>query len=147
MFQRAWRCPPWLAAPRRSRVRFDARWGAPSPRSTSRRRRPARGWRNGSKASNTGKLKSEPVAIIICVPDARSGSAGIGFEKVFRAKLQKKTKYMDELRAEALLERAIDARPDLGPAHAALALVLERSMQAVDARVVAHYWKYTSTHP
>ena len=30
----------------------------------------------------------------------------ITFEKVFRAKLHKNTKYMDELRAEALLERA-----------------------------------------
>ena len=61
---------------------------------------------NGSKASNNGKLKSELVAIIRLVPDARSGSAGINFEKVFRAKLHKNTKYMDELRAEALLERA-----------------------------------------
>ena len=62
--------------------------------------------RNGSKASNNGKLKSELVAIIRLVPDARSGSAGVNFEKVFRAKLHKNTKYMDELRAEALLERA-----------------------------------------
>ena len=62
--------------------------------------------RNGSKASNNGKLKSEPVAVIWCVPDARSGSAGVTFEKEFRAKLPYKTKYADELRAEALLERA-----------------------------------------
>ena len=31
-----------------------------------------------------GKLKSELVAIIRLVPDARSGSAGVNFEKVFR---------------------------------------------------------------
>jgi hypothetical protein len=61
---------------------------------------------NGSKASNNGKRKSEPVVVIRCVPDARSSSAGVNFEKVFRAKLHKNTKYMDELRTETLLERA-----------------------------------------
>ena len=61
---------------------------------------------NGSKASNNGKLKSELVAIIRLVPDARSGSAGVNFEKVFRAKLHKNTKYMDELRAEEQLKAA-----------------------------------------
>ena len=35
-----------------------------------------------------------------------SSSAGVNFEKVFRAKLHKNTKYMDELRTETLLERA-----------------------------------------
>ena len=61
---------------------------------------------NGAKASNHGKLKSEPAAIIRAVLGERSGNAGITFEKVFRAKLHKNTKYMDELRATALLERA-----------------------------------------
>ena len=63
--------------------------------------------RNGSKASNTGKLKSEPVAIIRCVPAALAANcAGITFEKVFRAPLHKNATYADELRADALLERA-----------------------------------------
>ena len=61
---------------------------------------------NGASASNHGKLNLEPAAIIRPVLGARSGNAGVTFEKVFRAKLHKNTKYLDEFRATVLLERA-----------------------------------------
>ena len=42
---------------------------------------------NGSKASNKGKLKSEPIAIININYGARSAAGGITFKKVLRAQL------------------------------------------------------------
>ena len=75
---------------------------------------------NGSKASNKGKLKSEPVAIININYGARSAAGGITFEKVLRAQLHKNEKYLDELRAEEQLgvaARVVRARylPGCGP--------------------------------
>ena len=80
----------------------------------------ARSRRNGSKASNKGKLKSEPVAIIKTVYGARGAAGGITFEKVLRTQLHKKEKYLDELRAEEQLQVAacvVRARylPGCGP--------------------------------
>lgn len=75
---------------------------------------------NGSKASNKGKLKSEPIAIININYGARSAAGGITFKKVLRAQLHKHEKYLDELRAEEQLNvaaRVVRARylPGCGP--------------------------------
>ena len=75
---------------------------------------------NGSKASNKGKLKSEPVAIININYGARGAAGGITFEKVLRAQLHKNEKYLDELRAEEQLNAAARVvraryRPGCGP--------------------------------
>ena len=75
---------------------------------------------NGSKASNHGKIKAEPVAVIKPVYRARGAAGGITFEKVMRAQLHKNEKYLDELRAEEELQlaaRVVRARylPGCGP--------------------------------
>ena len=75
---------------------------------------------NGSKASNKGKLKSEPVTIIKVVYGARGAAGGITFERVLRAQLHKNEKYLDELRAEEQLNAAARVvraryRPGCGP--------------------------------
>ena len=62
---------------------------------------------NGSKASNHGKIKAEPVAVIKPVYRARGAAGGITFEKVLRAKLHKNEHYLDELRAEEQLRAAV----------------------------------------
>ena len=94
------------------------------PPHTASMPRPKKGTRrsriNGSKASNKGKLKSEPVAIININYGARSAAGGITFEKVLRAQLHKNEKYLDELRAEEQLgvaARVVRARylPGCGP--------------------------------
>ena len=48
---------------------------------------------NGNKASNKGKLKSEPVAIIKTIYGARGAAGSITFEKVLRTQLHKNEKY------------------------------------------------------
>ena len=75
---------------------------------------------NGSKASNKGKRKAEPVAIINVNYGARSAAGGVTFEKVLRAQLHKNEKYLDEVRAEEQLSvaaRVVRARylPGCGP--------------------------------
>ena len=62
---------------------------------------------NGNKASNKGKLKSEPVAIIKTIYGARGAAGSITFEKVLRTQLHKNEKYLDELRAEEQLNAAV----------------------------------------
>ena len=61
---------------------------------------------NGSKASNKGKLKSEPIEIIKPVFIVRGGTGTVTFEKVLRAKLNKNAKYEDELKALAYVKDA-----------------------------------------
>ena len=61
---------------------------------------------NGSKASNKGKLKSEPVEIVKPVFKVRGGTGTVDFEKVLRAKLNKNAKYEDELNALAYVKDA-----------------------------------------
>ena len=76
--------------------------------------------RNGSKASNKGKIKAEPVSIIKPIYGARGAAGGVTFEKVLRAQLHKNEKYLDEVRAEEQLSvaaRVVRARylPGCGP--------------------------------
>ena len=80
----------------------------------------ARSRNNGSKASNKGKRKAEPVAIININYGARRAAGGVTFEKVLRAQLHKNEKYLDEVRAEEQLSvaaRVVRARylPGCGP--------------------------------
>ena len=90
----------------------------PRPTKSARRSRT-----NGSKASNKGKRKAEPVAIININYGARGAAGGITFEKVLRAQLHKNEKYLDELSAEgrgAALKAAARVvraryRPGCGP--------------------------------
>ena len=89
---------------------------------------------NGASASNHGKLNSEPAAIIRPVLGVRSGIAGVTFDKVFRAKLHKNTKYLDECRATVLLERAAQVvRACYSPGHRP-----QRSMAACHSQSQRH---------
>ena len=87
---------------------------------------------NGSKASNKGKLKSEPIAIININYGAHSAAGGITFKKVLRAQLHKHEKYLDELRAEEQLNvaaRVVRARylcPGVGQRSRAVCRVRQR---------------------
>ena len=55
---------------------------------------------NGSMATNKGKIKLEPKAILKEVYVHNGASLDITFEKVMRAKLYKNNKYYDEWRVE-----------------------------------------------
>ena len=123
------RAPHRRITPRRDRISeaalgLSALAATALPPHTASMPRPKKGTRrsriNGSKASNKGKLKSEPVAIININYGARSAAGGITFEKVLRAQLHKNEKYLDELRAEEQLgvaARVVRARylPGCGP--------------------------------
>ena len=61
---------------------------------------------NGSKASNKGKLSAELVAVIKVKYTVRGRSVLVGFEKVFRARLHRNEKYLDEQRADEQLAAA-----------------------------------------
>ena len=71
---------------------------------------------NGSKATNRGKRKAEPVAIINVNYGARSAAGGVTFEKVLRPQLHTNEKYLDEVRAEEQL--SVAARVGAGPLSA-----------------------------
>ena len=64
---------------------------------------------NGSMATNKGKIKSEPKAILKEVYVRNGASLDITFEKVMRAKLYKNNKYYDEWRVE---QRVASANAD-----------------------------------
>ena len=61
---------------------------------------------NGGKASNKGKLSAELVAVIKVKYTVRGRSVLVGFEKVFRARLHRNEKYLDEQRADEQLAAA-----------------------------------------
>ena len=62
--------------------------------------------KNGSKASNYGKIKAEPT-VVFKESYVRNGAAlDITFEKTLRAKLHKNVQYFDEWRAEQRLASA-----------------------------------------
>ena len=62
--------------------------------------------KNGSKATNYGKIKAEPT-VVFKESYVRNGAAlDVTFEKVLRAKLHKNVKYFDEWRAEQRLASA-----------------------------------------
>ena len=62
--------------------------------------------KNGSKATNYGKIKAEPT-VVFKESYVRNGAAlNVTFEKVLRAKLHKNVKYFDEWRAEQRLASA-----------------------------------------
>ena len=62
--------------------------------------------KNGSTATNYGKIKAEPT-VVFKESYVRNGAAlDITFEKVLRAKLHKNVQYFDEWRAEQRLASA-----------------------------------------
>ena len=65
--------------------------------------------RNGSKSANKGRVVAEKIAVLkMKFSNKDSGAEAVAFEKVFRTKLQKGEKYLDEERAEACVAAAAD---------------------------------------
>ena len=63
--------------------------------------------RNGSKSENKGRVVAEKIAVLkMKFNNKDSGAERVAFEKVFRAKLPKGEKYLDEQRAEACVAAA-----------------------------------------
>ena len=59
-----------------------------------------------ARPRNKGKLSAEPVAVIKVKYTVRGRSVLVGFEKVFRARLHRNEKYLDEQRADEQLAAA-----------------------------------------